>query len=95
MKIDAAKDLLEAVFTSSYSRDNFKRLAAEVFNVYVRKEQTISQEEKAKNFTNLGLFEDDKGKKIAIFEVELLSENSLHPSIQFLRTFGSFKCRHT
>jgi len=77
MKIDAAKDLLETVFASSYSRDNFKRLAAEVFNRYDRKEQTI-YEEGIKNFTNLGLFEDDKGKKIAIFEVELLSENSLH-----------------
>ena len=78
MKIDAAKDLLETVFASSYSRDNFKRLAAEVFNEYVRKEQTIHQDESVKNFSNLGLFEDEKGKKIAIFEVELLSENSLH-----------------
>ena len=78
MKIDAAKDLLETVFASSYSRDNFKRLAAEVFNGYVRKEQAIYQEESVKSFTNLGLFEDDKGKKIAVIEVELLSENSLH-----------------
>ena len=69
MKIDAAKDLLETVFASSYSRDNFKRLAAEVFNGYVRKEQAIYQEESVKSFTNLGLFEDDKGKKIAIYEV--------------------------
>ena len=78
MKLDAAKSLLETVFASSYSRDNFKRLAAEVFNGYDRKEQTVYQEEKVKNLTNLGLFEDDKGKKIAVFETELLTENSLH-----------------
>ena len=78
MKIDAAKDLLETVFGSSYSCDNFKRLASEVFNGYERKEQIIETKEEVKNFTNLGLFEDNKGKKIAVFEVELLSENSLH-----------------
>ena len=78
MKIDAAIDLLETVFGSSYSCDNFKRLASEVFNGYERKEQIIETKEEVKNFTNLGLFEDNKGKKIAVFEVELLSENSLH-----------------
>ena len=79
MKLDDAKSLLETVFSSSYSGDKFKQLAREVFNGYdSRKEQTIYTEDKVKNFTNLGLFEDDKGKKIAVFEVELLSENSLH-----------------
>ena len=77
MKLEDAKSFLEIIFASSYSRDNFKQLAAEVFNGYDRKEQTI-YEEGIKNFTNLGLYEDEKGKKIAIFEVELLSENSLH-----------------
>ena len=80
MKIDAAIDLLETVFSSSYSCDNFKRLASEVFNGYERKEQIIETKEEVKNFTNLGLFEDNKGKKIAVFEVELLLENSLHRS---------------
>ena len=78
MKLDDAKNLLETIFSSSYSRDKFKQLAAEIFNGYDRKEQAIYLEEKAKNFTNLGLFEDDKGKKIAVFEVELFTENFLH-----------------
>jgi hypothetical protein len=78
MEANAAKKIVESIFSSKYSRDNFKRLAAEVFNGYHRKEQIIDQKEGIKNFTNLGLFEDEKDKKIAVFEVELLSENSLY-----------------
>jgi hypothetical protein len=53
-------------------------LVAEVFNGYVRKEQTIYQEDRVKSLINLGLFEDDKGKKTAVFEVELLLDESLN-----------------
>ena len=74
MEANAAKKIVESIFSSKYSRDNFKRLAAEVFNGHHRKEQIIDQKEGVKNFTNLGLFEDKKDTKIAVFEVELLSE---------------------
>ena len=78
MKLEDAKDLLDTVFSSSYSQNNFKTLAREIFNEYDRKEKVVPHDESFNNFTDLGLFEDNKGKKIALFEVELLTENSLH-----------------
>jgi len=79
MELNAAKSLVEKVFSSSYSRENFKKLAVEIFNGYDRNERPIHQEIfHVQNFTNLGLYEDDKGKKIAVFEVELLKDKSLH-----------------
>jgi hypothetical protein len=79
MELNAAKNLLEKVFSSSYSRENFKQLVAEIFNGYDRNEQSIHQEIfHVENFTNLGLYEDDKGKKIAVYEVELLNFKSIH-----------------
>ena len=79
MELNAAKNLLEKVFSSSYSRENFKQLIAEIFNGYDRKEQSIHQKSfDVKNFINLGLYEDNKGKKIAVYEVELLNAKSLH-----------------
>tara|TARA_Y100000389_G_C17462808_1_gene523104 strand:+ start:598 stop:4056 length:3459 start_codon:yes stop_codon:yes gene_type:complete len=79
MELNAAKNLVEKVFSSYYSRENFKQLAAEIFNGYDRNEQSIHQENfDVKNFTNLGLYEADEGKKIAVYEVELLNAKSLH-----------------
>jgi adenine-specific DNA-methyltransferase len=78
MKFEDARDLLEAVFSSSYSRDNFKQLSRELFISYDKIELPIIHEKGIKSIAHLGLFEDDNSKKIGIFEVELDQVSSLN-----------------
>lgn len=79
MKFDTAKNLVEKVFSSKYSRENYLDLISNIFKTYNRDVKSVLEKnDMFRSFINLGCYKDNKQKNIAIFEVELNKEKSIN-----------------
>lgn len=80
MELEAAKKLVERVFNSRYSNDNFIDLISNIFKSYDRQYREITLPDDQKNFLQfnfLGSYDSD-GDEIGIYEIKLSNRNTLN-----------------